>query len=87
VIASILGLPLVRYAASNVGPAIGAARLGFVAAGAGLGEVCTEPPVADTIESDPALADAYRPRIEAWRGLYRSLRTNFRSTLSRGDPG
>jgi xylulokinase len=85
-IASVLGLPLVRYAASGVGPAIGAARLGFVAAGASL-EVCTEPPVADTIEPDPALADAYRPRIEAWRGLYRSLKTNFRSTLSRGDAG
>jgi len=86
-IASVLGLPLVRYAASDVGPAIGAARLGFVAAGASLGEVCTEPPAADTIEPDLALADAYRPRIEAWRGLYRSLKPNFRSTLSRGDPG
>ena len=86
-IASVLGLPLARYAASDVGPAIGAARLGFVAAGASLDAVCTEPPVADTIEPDPALADAYRPRIEAWRGLYRSLKPNFRSALSRGDAG
>jgi xylulokinase len=86
-IASILGLPLVRYAASDVGPAIGAARLGFVTAGAGLHEVCAEPPVADVIEPDSALGDAYRHRIEAWRGLYRSLKPNFRSTLPKGDAG
>jgi xylulokinase len=83
-IASVLGLPLVRYTESDLWPAVGAARLGFVAAGAGLAETCAEPPIADLIEPDPALATAYRPRIEAWRALYRSLRNNFRSATAKG---
>ena len=82
-IASVLGLPLVRYAESDLWPAVGAARLGFVASGAGLAETCAEPPIADLIEPDFALATAYRPRIEAWRGLYRSLKDNFRSSAAR----
>lgn len=83
-IASVLDVPLVRYAAGDIGPAVGAACLGFVAAGAGIGEICA-PPVADVVEPDPALRDAYRPRIEAWRDLYRSLKPHFRVWQSKGD--
>ena len=74
-IASVLGMPLVRYRSSERGPAFGAARLARIASG---GEdpaaVVVPPPVADTIEPDLALHDAYRPRVEAFRALYRALK-------------
>jgi hypothetical protein len=58
----------------------GAARLGRLALGQGTTEtVLTEPAIADVIEPDPALADAYRPRIEAFRRLYAALRQEFRA--------
>lgn len=74
-IASVLGVTLVRYHASERGPAFGAARLARLAAGgADAAEVVVAPPVADTIAPDPALHAAYRPRVEAFRALYRALK-------------
>ena len=74
-IASVMGVTLVRYRSSDRGPAFGAARLGRLAAG---GEdpsaVVVAPPVADEIAPDLALHEAYQPRVEAFRALDAALR-------------
>jgi xylulokinase len=77
-IASALGVPLRRYAGGERGPAFGAARLARLALGADSSPaVLAEPPVTEVVEPDPALSDAYQPRIEAFRRLYRALRPEF----------
>jgi xylulokinase len=77
-IASALNLPLRRYAGGERGPAFGAARLARLALGAADSfSVLAEPPVTEVVEPDPALADAYQPRIAAFRRLYRTLRPEF----------
>jgi xylulokinase len=74
-IASILDLGLVRYEASDRGPAYGAARLARLAVTKeDAASVVIAPPVRDVIMPDASLRDAYRPRIEAFRTLYRSLK-------------
>jgi xylulokinase len=80
ILASALDLPLVRYKGADKGPAFGAARLGRVAAGAGdLREVCAVPEILDVTEPDPRLVEAYAPRIEAYRRLYKVLKPEFAS--------
>ncbi|MDA8249689.1 MAG: xylulokinase [Rhodospirillales bacterium] len=77
-IASVLGVPLRGYAGGARGPAFGAARLGRLALGAEPpSAVLAEPPVQRVIEPDTALADAYAPRIAAFRRLYAALRPEF----------
>jgi xylulokinase len=74
-IASILDIELVRYEASDRGPAYGAARLARLAVtNEAADAVVIPPPIRDVIEPDAALRDAYRPRIEAFRTLYRALK-------------
>ncbi|MGE3875878.1 MAG: FGGY-family carbohydrate kinase, partial [Parvibaculaceae bacterium] len=73
--ASILDLSLVRYEASDRGPAYGAARLARLAVtNEEPRSVVIPPPVRDVITPDAALREAYRPRIEAFRALYKALR-------------
>jgi len=77
-IASALNIPLRRYTGGERGPAFGAARLARLAlGGTDAAAVLAEPPVTEIIEPDDALADAYRPRIEAFRRLYGALRPEF----------
>jgi xylulokinase len=74
-VASILDLSLVRHEASDRGPAYGAARLARLAVTKeNADKVVVPPPVRDVIVPDPALREAYRPRIEAFRTLYRALK-------------
>jgi xylulokinase len=74
-IASAIGLPILRHAGSEKGPAFGAARLGRLAlTGESPATVCAKPPVIETIEPDPPLGEAYRERFETYRRLYRALR-------------
>ncbi|MBN8997543.1 MAG: xylulokinase [Rhizobiales bacterium] len=74
-IASAIGLPVLRHAGSEKGPAFGAARLGRMAlTGESPATVCAKPPVIETIEPDPALGERYRERFETYRKLYRALR-------------
>jgi len=75
ILASVLGRPLVYRTASEVGPALGAARLArLCVSGESAAVVCTPPPVAWTAEPEPALGTFYAPRLEAFRELYRRLR-------------
>ncbi len=77
IVASVLGLPLHRRAASIHGAASGAARLARAAATGALS--CAASPVIDTVEPDAALATAYAPRLLAWRRLYQALRPEFQT--------
>ena len=77
-IASVLGVPLRVYAGGARGPAFGAARLARLALGADdPALVLAEPPVQRIVAPEPALADAYAPRIAAFRRLYAALRPEF----------
>jgi xylulokinase len=74
-IASAIGLPVLRHAGSEKGPAFGAARLGRLAlTGEAPEAVCRKPPVIEAIEPDPQLGEAYRERFETYRRLYRAIR-------------
>ncbi len=81
IIASVLGVPLVRFEGAERGPAFGAARLGRLAAtGENLADVVSMPPRAGVIEPDPRLGDLYRPRVAAFRALYAALKPLFAAT-------
>jgi xylulokinase len=76
VIAAATGLTLNRVAGGEHGAAFGAARLGRMAAG---GAIHAEmPAIVETIEPEAGLREAYLPRLEAYRSLYRVLKPEFR---------
>jgi xylulokinase len=78
-LAHVLGRRIVRYGASETGPAFGAARLARLAlSGEAPGDVCTKPPILDVLQPDPAMHEAYRERFEAFRSLYAALKGEFR---------
>ncbi len=75
IIASALGLPLDYLDGGEVGPALGAARLAQIAAtGADPRDVCTQPPVRETVEPDAALADRLAPKLTQFRAAYPALK-------------
>jgi len=77
ILASVLGRPLVYREASELGPALGAARLArLCVTGEAPAAVCTPPPVLWTAEPDAGLAAHYAPRLAAFRELYQRLRRN-----------
>ena len=77
-LASALDRPLTRSGGAEVGPALGAARLGRLAAtGEAPDTVCKAPPVERVLEVDPALRDALGARREQFAGLYPALRGLF----------
>lgn len=76
IIAAALGLPLHYLDGGEVGPALGAARLAQVAAtGESPANICTRPPVRETIEPDPQLADRLAPKLERFRAAYPALKS------------
>lgn len=78
ILASVLDMPLTRYSGGDKGPAFGAARLARLAAtGESVEAVCTLPPVLDVTEPEPRLVEAYQPRVETFRRLYRALKPEF----------
>jgi xylulokinase len=75
IIASVLDRPLEIAADSDVGAALGAARLAICAAeGASPAEVCAAPEILRVIEPDPALVVRYRERYARFRTLYPALK-------------
>lgn len=77
-IASAMGVTLLRYDAADRGPAFGAARLARLAVtGEDEAAVVTTPGRAEEIPPDPALQDAYEPRIAEFRALYQALKPGF----------
>ena len=78
-IASILGVRLVRYRDAHHGPALGAARLARLAVtGEPLAAMASKPATERVFKPDPRVAAAYAPRLEAFRSLYRALAPEFR---------
>jgi xylulokinase len=74
-IADVTGLTIDRASGAEAGAALGAARLGMLAAGAGsVEEVCARPPVQREFKPDPDRAAAYVARLERYRSLYRAER-------------
>ena len=79
ILAAALRRPLTYHAGSEVGPALGAARLARLAAtGERPEEVCTPPPVDRVVEPEAMLAERLASRLERWRDLYRVLRPEMR---------
>jgi xylulokinase len=74
VLAAALDRPLDLRADATAGPALGAARLAMIAAGASPREVCTAPPLLRDIAPEAALRDALAPRRALFRELYPALR-------------
>ncbi len=82
ILAASLGRRLVYHAGGEVGPALGAARLGRIAAGDGtVAETCRPPAVARIEEPDEALGESLRRRRMMFRRLYPDLREAFAARL------
>jgi len=74
-LASVLGRPLVLRSGSEVGAALGAARLAQLAhTGAPPIDVCAAPPVVRVVEPDKALAGLLQARRPQYSKLYASLK-------------
>jgi xylulokinase len=72
-IADVTGLTIDLAEGAEAGAALGAARLGMLAAGAGSVEaVCTRPPTERAFEPDAARAAMHAPRLKRYRALYKA---------------
>lgn len=70
-IADATGLTIDVAAGAEAGAALGAARLGMLAAGAGsIAEICARPPVQRQFSPAPARAEPLAPRLRRYRALY-----------------
>ncbi len=86
IMASVLDLPVTRYSGGETGPAFGAARLARLAAsGESPQDVCRPPPVLDVVAPDPALVEAYRPRVDGFRRFYRAFKPQFAAAAATSD--
>lgn len=70
-LASALDVDIVTHGGSAVGGALGAARLGALAVGAPLNEVCHAPPIDTVYRPDPGERALLAPRHALFRSLYR----------------
>jgi xylulokinase len=78
IIASVMGVQLMRYRGAETGPAFGAARLARLAlTGEAAAGICSPPEILDVVEPEPELREAYQPRIAAFRALYAAVRERF----------
>jgi xylulokinase len=72
VLASVLAIPIHRFAEGETGAAFGAARLGRLGfTGEAVEAVCTPPRRIETFAPVRALVDAYAERLPEWLKLYR----------------
>ena len=85
ILASVLDIPLLRHEGSEMGPALGAARLALLAFTNGLPEeICTRPEVSEVIEPSPAHVEQYRTGQDRFRSLYKCLETEFQGSVAAG---
>lgn len=79
IIADVIGVPVIRYAGGETGPAFGAARLARLAVtGEAAEAVCTKPPLLDRMVPDPGRHASYGFALVRFRALYAALRDEFR---------
>jgi xylulokinase len=69
----ILGVPLQIHSGAELGAALGAARLGWLAAGGDLTDVCPTPPVAQHLAPDAATHQRLQIRHSRFQALYPAL--------------
>lgn len=80
-LAAALNRPLTYRAGSEIGAALGAARLGRMAvSGESAASVCQLPPILRVVAPDPQLAGLLAQRRELFRQLYRDLRDLFQES-------
>ncbi|MFT7771596.1 xylulokinase [Roseateles sp.] len=73
-IADALNVEILVHTGSEAGGALGAARLGWLAAGGDLATVCTRPAVATRHAPNPERHARLAPRLARFRDLYQRLR-------------
>jgi xylulokinase len=66
-----------KHGGGETGAALGAARLGWLAAGGDPAQVLTKPPVEVEFTPNPARHAALRTRLDGFRALYRHVRPLF----------
>ena len=72
-ISDVTGLTIDLAAGAEAGAALGAARLGMLAAGAGgVEEVCKRPPTERSFAPRPDRAALHAPRLKRYRALYKA---------------
>jgi xylulokinase len=71
-LASALDVEIVTHADSAAGGALGAARLGWLATGASVADVCTAPAITRSFTPDPPEQQLLAPRYERFRKAYRA---------------
>jgi xylulokinase len=76
-LADALDTPTRKHGGGETGAALGAARLGWLAAGGDPATVLTKPPVEAEFTPDPARHAALRARLDTYRALYRHVRPLF----------
>ena len=75
--ADILNIELTVPGGGVHGGALGAARLGWLATGGMVTDVCLPPPVERVYRPAPARHERLMERYERWQKLYRSVRELF----------
>jgi xylulokinase len=73
-LATLLNINIVTHEESAAGGALGAARLGWLATGASVEEVCIAPAIAKTYQSDAQEKKILAPRYERFRSIYPALK-------------
>jgi xylulokinase len=77
-LAAALGRPLTYRAGSEVGAALGAARLARLAlSGEKVEEVCVQPPIERVVQPEAALANLLAERRHTFMRLYHDLKSSF----------
>jgi xylulokinase len=78
-LASAIGVPMVSRKGGEVGGALGAARLAWLANGGSIDEVCLAPEIAAVTEPDAAQAAMLQPRYQRFGRLYQAVKEEFRN--------
>jgi len=82
ILATALGKRLIYHEGGEVGPALGAARLGLIAAGEGtVAETCIPAPISYEQAPEAELAENLSRRREIFRQLYPALQESFAARL------
>ena len=78
ILSSVLERPMIRHKSSEMGPAMGAARLAMLATKKfTIEEICHRPPIEEIIEPNVSDFPHYREGLERYRKLYRQLEEVF----------
>ena len=82
-VADAFNTPTRQHGGGETGAALGAARLGWLAAGGDAREVLTKPPVVAEYTPNASRHAALRERLTAYRALYRHVRPLFEPSRER----